>query len=124
VEVIDLVLAQQESHAVGIPFDALVLEGEHLGEVERRRDADAHARERMRRLFEEFGCVQHRLRRNAADVEAGAAEGGALLDHRHLHAELAGADGADVAARPGTDNDQIVGGHGNSPFKSLEGAAH
>ena len=61
------------------------------------------------RLLVELGGVQQRLGGDAADVEAGAAVGGALLDHGHLQAELGGTDGADVAAGSGADDDQIVG---------------
>ena len=80
------------------------------GEIElRRADADAHLGEGMAGLLEHFGGVQQRLRRNAADVEAGAAVGRALLDHRDLQAELRRADGADIAAGAGADDDEIVG---------------
>ena len=70
---------------------------------------DAHLREAVAGLLEHLGGMQQRLRRNAADVEAGAAEGGALLDHRDLHAELRRADRADIAAGAGADDDEIVG---------------
>ena len=73
--------------------------------------------ERVTGLLEHLGGVQQRLRRDAADVEAGAAEGGALLDHRDLHAELRRADGADIAARAGADDDEIVS-HGS--LRSLD----
>src|SRR5262249_60648763 len=46
---------------------------------------------------------------NAADVEAGAAEGLVLLDYGDLHAELRRADGADIAAGAGADHDEVVG---------------
>ena len=35
----------------------------------------------------------------------------ALVDHRDLQPELRGADGADIAARAGADDDEIVLGH-------------
>jgi hypothetical protein len=57
-----------------------------------------------------LGGVEQGLARDAADVEAGAAEGGALLDERDLQAELGGAEGAHVAAGAGADDDEIVGG--------------
>ena len=66
------------------------------------------ARQPVRRLVEHLGGVQQRLRGDAADVEAGAAERLALLDHGDLHAELGGADGADIAAGAGADDDDIV----------------
>ena len=51
-------------------------------------DLDAVHGEIVRRLLEQVRGLQQRLGRDAADIEAGAAEGRALLDHRHLHAEL------------------------------------
>ena len=66
------------------------------------------------RLLEQLGGVQQRLGRDAADVEAGAAMRRALLDHGDLQAELRGADGADIAAGAGADDDEIVGAHCHS----------
>ena len=63
----------------------------------------------------ECGRVEQRLGGDAADVEAGAAEGLALLDDGSLQAELRRPDGADIAARAGADDDEIVG-HGFAPL--------
>ena len=52
--------------------------------------------------------VQQRLGRNAADVQAGAAELGVFLDDRGLQAVLAGANGRGVAAGTAPDDDQVV----------------
>jgi hypothetical protein len=109
VEVVHLVLAQQERHPVDVALHALVLEGHHLAEVELRLDLDPHVAQAVARLLEKLGSVQQRLGRDAADVEAGAAVGGPLLDHGDLEAELAGADGADVAAGAGSDDDEVEG---------------
>ena len=65
------------------------------------------AREAVPGLVVELGGMQQRLGGDAADVEAGAAEGGALLDHGHLQAELRRPDGAHIAAGAGADDDQI-----------------
>jgi len=54
-----------------------------------------------------FRRLQQRLRRDAADVEAGAAEPDVLLDAGDVHAELRGADGADVAGGAAADDDEI-----------------
>ena len=62
----------------------------------------------MRGLSEFFRGMEQRLRGNAADVEAGAAEGRPLLDDGDFHAELRRADGADIAAGAGADDDEIV----------------
>ena len=111
-DAVDLVLLEQVVDALDVAVDAFVLELHHRGEVERRlTDLDAHLGEHVPGFLEQLGSMQQRLRRDAADVEAGAAEGLALLDHRHLHAELRRADGADIAAGAGADDDEVVG-HG------------
>ena len=74
-------------------------------------DADAHLGEGMPGLLEHFRGVQQRLRRHAADIEAGAAERRILLDHGDLHAELRRAHRADIPAGAGADDDEIVSGH-------------
>ena len=87
---LDLVLLEQERDALDVAVDALVLELHHRGEIElRRADVDAHLAEGVAGLLEELGGMQQRLRRDAADVEAGAAEGLVLLDHGDLHARAA-----------------------------------
>ena len=107
---VDLVLLEQELDALDVAVDALVLERHHRG----RSSLGALTpmpilRERVPGLLEQLGGVQQRLRRDAADVEAGAAEGRALLDHRGLQAELRRANGADIAAGAGADDDEVVG---------------
>src|SRR5262249_59763712 len=69
-------------------------------------------------FLEQLGRMQQRLRWNAADVEAGAAEGLVLLDHRGLEPELRRADRADVAAGTAADDDEIVGHDEETPIKS------
>ena len=65
--------------------------------------------ETVARLFEQLGGMQQRLRRDASDIEAGAAVGRALFHHRGLEPELRRADRAYIAARTGADDDQIIG---------------
>ena len=109
-EGIDLVLLEQERHALDVAVDALVLELLHRGEIElRRRHLDAHFLEIVAGFLEQMRGMQQRLRGNAADVEAGAAEGRVLLDHRDLQAELRRADRADVTAGAGADDSEVVG---------------
>jgi len=61
-----------------------------------------------RDLLEQFGAVEQGLRRNAADVEAGAAERLAALDAGGLEAELCSADRGDIAAGSGADDKHVV----------------
>ena len=105
---VDLVLLQQELDAVDIAFNTGVLEGEHGGKVESRLHLDAHLAETVRRFREALARMQQCLGGDAADIEAGAAMGGALLDHRDLHAKLRRADRADIAAGPRADDDKVV----------------
>ncbi len=73
-------------------------------------DHHPELRQAVASFGEHLGSVQQRLRRDAADVEAGAAERLVLFDYRRLQSELGAFDGADIAAGPGTDHDDIVGG--------------
>ncbi len=117
---VDLVLAQQESHALDVAVDRLVLETEHGGQIERGcADLDAHAGEGMPGLVEPLRRMQQGLGGNAPDVEAGAAEGLFLLDHGHFHAELGRPDGAHIASGAGADDDEIVTGHDRVRFNFL-----
>ena len=72
-----------------LPFTPSSLKASISCKIELRLDLDAHAGEAVARLLEALGRVQQRLRRDAADVEAGAAVRRPLLDDGDLHAELA-----------------------------------
>jgi hypothetical protein len=52
--------------------------------------------------------VQQRLARNAAHVQAHAAEGGIALDEHGLHAEVGAAEGRGVATGAGTENQHFA----------------
>ena len=58
-------------------------------------------------LLEQLGGVEQGLGRDAADVEAGAAQRLAALDAGGLQPELRGPDRGDIAARPGADHDHV-----------------
>src|SRR3546814_9108539 len=55
-----------------------------------------------------LGRLQQRLGGNAADIQAGAAEGAAALHAGRLHAELRGADRRNIAPRAAADHHQVV----------------
>ncbi len=104
---VDLVLLQQEA-------DALV---ELAGDAARALDDGANIEADLLRrqaviggmlhVMVDLGGAQQRLGRDAAPVEADAAEMLAL-DDGGLEAELGGADGGDVAARPAADDDHVI----------------
>ena len=71
------------------------------------RDHDAVHGEVVAGLLEQVRGLQQRLGRDAADVEAGAAQRRVLLDDRHLQAELGGADRRHIAAGAGADHDEV-----------------
>ncbi len=110
-----LVLLEKELDALDVGGDDLRLACLHLREVERDLpDADAMLSEVLAGFLEHFRGMQQGLGRDAADVEAGAAQRLALFHAGHLHAELRGTDGADIAARTGADHDDVEGfGHGS-----------
>ena len=74
-----------------------------------RAEADAPLGGVLRDL-ERMRVLEQRFRRNAAPVEARAAERRLALDDRGFQAELRGANGGDVAAGAGADDDDIKRG--------------
>ena len=60
------------------------------------------------RDLERVRVLEQRLGRDAAPVEAGAAEHRRALDDRGLQPELRGADRGDVAAGARSDHDDVV----------------
>ena len=108
---VDLVLLEQERDAVDVRRHGVVLVLEHRRQIELRLHLDAERGEIMLGLVHHLGGMQQRLGGNAADIEAGAAEGLLLLDHRGLQAELRGADRAHIAAGAGADDDEVVCHH-------------
>jgi hypothetical protein len=87
----------------------LVLALQHRCEVE--TDAahlDAVLGEAGFRFLVEVRRLQQRLRRDAADVEAGTAQRRPLFDACRAQAQLRRTDGRHVAAWPGADHHHIV----------------
>ena len=70
----------------------------------RRAERDAVLGQRLR-LGDHLRDVQQRLRRDAADVEADAAEHRVALDHHDVEAEVGGAERRRVAAGPGAQHE-------------------
>ncbi len=106
---IDLVLLEQEFHALGQAVDGVILLTHHFLEVQRQlADLDAHIGEILVGFFIKLGRVQHRLGRNAAHIQAGAAQRLARLDTGRLQTQLACADGAVIAAGAAADNHHII----------------
>ena len=106
---VDLVLLEQEFDAAGQALDRILALAVHRAKVEFGRHLDAHRRHRAaRRRLEIFRCVEHRLRGDAADVEAGAAQRLAPFGARGLEPELRRADRRDITAGTGTDDKDVV----------------
>jgi hypothetical protein len=119
----DLVLLEQELHALGVGGHHLALAGLHAGEIELDlADLDPVILEGMGGLVKILGGLQQRLGGDAADIETGAAQRRALLDAGDLESQLGGADGADIAARPRPDDDDVESfGHVPSPGNQPSG---
>ena len=102
----DLVLLHQVLHAAReLPGDAAAAL-DHLGEVEADVvGGEAIGIQRVQQVVD-LARAQQRLGRDAAPVEADAAEVLAL-HQRGLHAELGGADRGDIAAGAAADHDEV-----------------
>jgi len=88
------------------------------GEVELRAvDLDAELREVLVGLVQEVRGLHPRLRRDAADAQARAAELRLFLDAHDLHAQLGCADRGGVSARAASE-DCDVNVHVGSPSLS------
>ena len=59
-------------------------------------------------FFHDRGDVQQRLGRNAADVEANAAEGGVALNDDRLHAEVGRTEGSGIAAGASAEDEHFA----------------
>ncbi len=109
---LDLRLLQQSGNTAIQPANDTVFPADRSRQVERRRaDLDAEwvlAAGHMRDLVELFRRMDERLGRDAADIEAGATRL-AGFDDDGVDAELSGADGADIAAGTGADDEQLAG---------------
>ena len=102
-----LVLLEQKLDALGEFAHHLVLVRHHGGKIERHLRLDAELGEFLARLLEALAGVQQRLGRDAADIEAGAAEASALVDASRFEAKLAQPDRGVVAAGSAADDDGI-----------------
>ena len=121
---LDLVLLEQELDAAGQPLDRLKTRAVHGVEVEFHL-ARLHApfgERPVRRFLEKLGGVEQGLGRDAADIEAGAAQSLAALDAGGLEAELGRTDRGHIAARAGTDhqNVEVVFSHSHFPLSSFQ----
>src|SRR3954469_1631628 len=127
---LDLVLAEEIGDAVVARFHRLVLALEHLREVEVEPfHLDAVVGKLVAGLLVVLGGLQQRLRRDAADVGAGAAErrlavrAAPVVRAGGLQSELCRADGGDVAARPAADDQHIERIHGQISRISRAGSS-
>ena len=110
----DLVLLEQVDDAVVVGLDDALFALEHLAQVQRETgNVDAVLGERVTGVLEVFRRLQQCLRRDAADVGAGAAQCRAALgvlpfvDAGGLEAQLRSADRGHVAAGAAADHDDV-----------------
>ena len=109
-DVLDFVLLEEEPDAAVERAGHVARATDHLGPVELhvlRVHLKAHVRTVLEGLGVDAGRMEQRLGRDAAPVQADAAELGAL-DAGNLLAELRRADRADVAAGSAADHDEVI----------------
>ena len=104
---LDLALLGEAGEAARQPLDHAVLPAANRRRVEGRR-AEAHAvRTHRLGVVDDLGDMQQRLGRDAADVEADAAERRSRVDQNDVLPEIGGAEGGGVAAGTGAQNQNI-----------------
>ena len=114
---LDLVFLHQVGDAAGELAHDFDLALHHRAEIDLDVAGDDAVRgETFPREMEILGRGEERLARDAADVEAGAAERLVLLHDGGLEAELRGANGGDVTAGTAANDDELIIkiGHGGS----------
>ena len=110
-----VVFLHQEGDAAGQLRHGLVLALEHGGQVQfDLADEHAVAGRFLLGKREVVTGVEQRLAGDAADVQAGAAEGLAAFDEGSFQAELRAANRRDVAARAAADDNEIKFRHGDT----------
>ncbi len=104
---LDLALLGEAGQAARQPLDHAVLPAADRARVEGRR-AKAHAvRAHRLGVVDDLGDMQERLGRDAADVEADAAQRRARVDQNDVLSEIGGAEGGGVAAGTGAQDQNI-----------------
>ncbi len=105
---VDLAALRHAGEPAGELADDLVLPAAQLVEVDLRlAEVDAVLGQHLR-FVHHRRHVQQRLGRNAADVQAHAAERRVALDQHDLHAEVGGAEGGAVAAGAGAEHQHVA----------------
>ena len=105
---VDLAPLGHAGETAGQLADDLVLVRAQLVDVDLRRgEADAEGAG-VPRFLHDRGDVQQGLGRNAADVEADAAERRVAFDDDRLHAEVGRAEGRRVAAGAGAEDEHLA----------------
>ena len=94
--------------ATGQFGDDLFLVRLQPGKVDHRRREGDTERLEVLDLIHHGGHVQQRLRRNATDVQAHAAERGEALDEHDLHAQVGSAKRRRVATWAGPEHDEVA----------------
>ena len=104
---LDLSLLGEPGEARRQALDHAILPATDCRRVKGRR-AKAHAM-RTHRLgvVDDLGDMKQRLGRDAADIEADAAEGRARVDQNDVLPEIGGAESGGVAAGPGAQNQNV-----------------
>ncbi len=112
---VDGVLLHQEADALHQPVGHLAAALDRRGVIElEAADLEAELLAALAQGVGHVGIPEQRLGRDAADVQAHAAQPLPVDDSRLL-AELCGPDGTHVAARSGADHDDVVVRHSRSP---------
>ena len=103
----DLALLGEAGQPAGQALDHAVLPPAQLVDVDGGRGEGQAGMAHLVRLLDHLRGVQQGLGRDAADVQADAAERGPALHQHHLLAEIGGAEGRRVAAGAGAEHQHL-----------------
>ena len=111
-----VVLLEQEAYAVGEPPDDRAAPVHGVAEVVLQVVEGYAVLFGVAECVEHLGVTEQRLAGDASPVEANATQL-AVFHHHRAHAELPGANGGDVSARPRTQNQHVVIGQRVPPLE-------
>ena len=115
------IFAEEKLNALGVPVDDAFLARQRRRPIQLEfLDLDAEFLGVLERVVD-FRVVQQDLRRDAADVQAGAAQEAVLFDDQRFQTPLRGPNRGHVSARPAADDGQIVGWQEQPPRHTAAG---
>src|SRR5690625_2218627 len=104
----DFTLLGQRSQAIGQALDHAVFPGVEFARIDVWLTESNAVFAESRCLVDDFGSMQQRFRRNAANIEANAAQRGVTLDQDSFQAQISGTKGGCITARASANHHHVA----------------